>query len=57
MDTLKALQAFEKDYGLEVTNELDEQVLTVVLSKVIYTYYIVDSFDIQMIKAFEEINK
>ena len=54
-ETLKALQAFEKDYGLEVTNVLDEHVLTVVLSKVIYSYYIIDSFDVQMIKAFEEI--
>ena len=54
-ETLKALQTFEKDYGLEITNVLDEHVLTVVLSKVIYSYYIIESFDNQMIRAFEEI--
>ena len=56
-NTLEALQQFEKDYGLEVTDTLNDHVLTVVLSKVIYSNYIIDSYDIQMIKALEEINK
>ena len=55
--TLNALQQFEKDYGLEITSTLNSDLLTVILSKVIYSNYIIESYDYQMIKAFEEINK
>lgn len=55
--TLVALHQFEADYQLEKQDTLDSHLLTIVLSKVIYEGKLNESKDLQMIRAFEEINQ
>ena len=55
--TLEAMHRFEQDYGLDAQDQLDDQLLTVILSKVIYVSRVDESQDFQKIRAFEEINK
>ena len=52
--TLQAMRQFEADYGLEAQDELDDELLTVILSKVIYVSRVDESKDIQKIRALEE---
>ena len=52
--TLQAMRQFESDYGLEAQDELDDELLTVILSKVIYVSRVDESKDIQKIRALEE---
>lgn len=52
--TLSAMHSFEKDYGLSTSDTLDSDLLTFMLSKVIYESKIDESKDIQMVRALEE---
>lgn len=51
--TLSAMKQFINDYGLKNQNQLDEDLLTVIFSKVIYESRINEKMDHQKIKAME----
>lgn len=53
--TLNALLQFEKDYGLDAQQTLDDHLLAVILSKVIYTGRVDESRDDQKLRALEEL--
>ena len=55
--TLQALRQFESDYGLDAQDELDDELLTVILSKVIYVSHVDESKDVQKLRAIEEFNR
>lgn len=55
--TLVSMKQFEKDYGLKNQEKMDQDLLTIMFSKVIYESHVNESRDLQKLKAFEELKK